>query len=192
MTAIRTADPHSAFAQLVQDMPGGEYIGDAWRAEPRVLVFVSLHDRADCWRRRVFEDICTSFPSPGQEPETNALWLHLPKLASRILHWEADEYLWSAEEFSIDERYPELRDMDGLDLCDLLGQLTPHLDANGMDGADALDLLHQIVVASQERTPVAEYQDVFRAAVSLLSQGYLLDDIPAMACALNTTPVPSP
>lgn len=192
MTAIRTADPHYVFARYVSAMPGGEYIQDAWRDEPYELVLVTLHDRYECEKRRALTSVTDSFPSPGQEPETNELWLYVPQLASRILHWEADEYLWGAETFSIAEHYSELRHIEGRDLCVLLGQLTPHLVANGMDGADALDLLHQIVIASQAHTPAQDYRDVFRAAVSLLSQGYLLEDIPQLACALNTTTVASP
>lgn len=195
MTAQHTADPYAAFAQLVQDMPGGAYIGDSWRTEKRVLVLLNVEDRRQCERSRVFEDICASFPSAGQEPETNQVWLYVPGLARDLLHWHAAEYLWFADEFDLEQDHrADMASLDGAELCYLLGLITAarHYAGDTDDCYAALDLLNALLTSDEVKASGLHISEITEAACTLLAQGYKTDVVPAMTCALHTTTVPSP
>lgn len=193
MNPSDSPDRLQAFSRLVADMPGGHLIGDSWRDEPMVLVNVTSDDYQECFTRRVFADILTSFPVHGQEEPSRQLWLYLPWLAAQWLQWEADAYLWWADSVDVAEHYPALAAMDGNDLCALLNRFARHTFAFGdhLDGyADHHDILQvasDLVVAAAAAG--VDLNDAIDTAVVVLDQGYDLDDIARLSCAVQKTPL---
>lgn len=88
----------AAFTELLERMPGGRFIGDAWRDEEWVLLSITLEDQR-------------SIPAPIQEVleafgsfETNEAGVVLtwvPTLAMEVVFWHCEEYVCQAEDIAL-------------------------------------------------------------------------------------------
>jgi hypothetical protein len=122
----------SEFDRYIKSMPGGQYVGDAWRDEPLEAVAVQVDESV--WATNVIAD---AFPPHLVGPRRFVFVV--PRTAAQCLFWYAEEGTHTAESLEIPEWADDLAQFARL-VAVAASDLLPHEYIH--DAVDLLDTVH--------------------------------------------------